>query len=231
MKGSMLVTRTSAALVAVVAGYVSYLHIVDVAMKVGERQEVAYALPVTIDALMVMSTLAMLAARRAGRKPSPWAYCGFLFGVAVSVTCNIASAAPTWPARAVAAIPAVSLLAVEVLIRATTYQPAAEPAKPADEPATPSPAPPRPAAPHPAASGSDGHGRKGGRKRRGEAATAAASVLAAHPNVSVAELARMAGVSRATVRRARTNGTDSPAGVRRDTSQIDRSAVASSSHR
>lgn len=70
MKGSMLVTRTSAALVAVVAGYVSYLHIVDVAMAVGERQEVAYALPVTIDALMVMSTLAMLAARRAGRKPS-----------------------------------------------------------------------------------------------------------------------------------------------------------------
>jgi hypothetical protein len=66
----MLVTRTSAALVAVVAGYVSYLHIVDVAMAVGERQEVAYALPVTIDALMVMSTLAMLAARRAGRKPS-----------------------------------------------------------------------------------------------------------------------------------------------------------------
>lgn len=43
MKGSMLVTRVSAALVAVVAGYVSYLHIVDAAMDVGERPEVAYA--------------------------------------------------------------------------------------------------------------------------------------------------------------------------------------------
>src|SRR5690606_29816145 len=115
----MLVTRVSAAVVAVVAGYVSYLHIVDVALVVGERPEIAYALPVTIDALMVMSTLAMLADRRAGRRPSAWAQAGFLFGVAVSVTCNVASAAPTWPARGVAAIPAVSLLlAVEVLVRA-----------------------------------------------------------------------------------------------------------------
>nr|WP_230416251.1 DUF2637 domain-containing protein [Micromonospora tarapacensis] len=227
----MLVTRISAALVAVVAGYVSYLHIVDVAMDVGERREVAYALPVTIDALMVMSTLAMLAARRAGRKPSSWAYCGFLFGVAVSVTANVASAAPTWPARAVAAIPAVSLLlAVEVLIRATAYQPATEPAQPADEPPAPPPppAPSRPAAPRPAVNGSDGHGRKGGRKRRGEAGTAAAGVLAAHPDAPVAELARLAGVSRATVRRARTNGTDSHAGGARPVT--DRSVVASTNH-
>lgn len=104
MNGSMTVTRMSAAVVAVVAGYVSYLHIVDVATRVGERPEVAYALPVTIDALMVMSTLAMLADRRAGRRPSAWAQAGFLFWVAVSVTSNVASAAPTWPARGVAAI-------------------------------------------------------------------------------------------------------------------------------
>lgn len=209
MKGSMTVTRVSATLVALVAGYVSYLHIVQVAMDVGERREVAYALPVTIDALMVMSTLAMLAARRAGRKPSPWAYCGFLFGVAVSVTCNVASAAPTWPARGVAAIPAVSLLlAVEVLIRATATHAAVDAGavstvRQAAVPAATGPVPSRPTAPQVR----DGHSRKDGRKRRGEAATAAATVLATHPDAPVAELARLAGVSRATVRRARTNGT------------------------
>lgn len=123
-----------------VAGYVSYLHIVDVAMDVGERPEVAYALPVTIDALMVMSTLAMLADRRAGRRPSAWAQAGFLFGVAVSVTCNVASAAPTWPARGVAAIPAISLLlVVEVLVRAGRTQRRAHTEQPpaADSPRLP----------------------------------------------------------------------------------------------
>jgi hypothetical protein len=194
--------------VATVAGYVSYLHIVAVATQVGERHEVAYALPVTIDALMLMSTLAMLADRRAGRRPSGWARAGFWFGVAVSVTCNIASAEPTWPARAVAAIPAVSLLlAVEVLVRARAS--AKVTALSVKKPATAAagrPVASRPAASYPVVAARDGHGRKGGRKRRGEATTAAAAVLAAHPKASIAELARLAGVSRATVRRARANG-------------------------
>jgi hypothetical protein len=153
-----------------------------------------------LDALMVMSILAMLAARRAGRRPSTWAYAGFLFGVAVSVTCNVASASPTWPARGVAAIPAVSLLlAVEVLLRVTTtHTTATEPVQQPAEPVETRPVTRRAAAPRPTASARDGHGRERGRKRRGEAATAAATVLAAHPSAPVAELARLAGVSRAT---------------------------------
>jgi hypothetical protein len=49
---------------------VSYVHIVDVAIRVGYRPEVAYALPVTVDALMVMSTLALLSTGpTGGRRP------------------------------------------------------------------------------------------------------------------------------------------------------------------
>jgi hypothetical protein len=206
VKGSVAVTRLLAGVVATVAGYVSYLHIVAVATQVGERPEVAYALPVTIDALMLMSTLAMLADRRAGRRPTGWARAGFWFGVAVSVTCNIASAEPTWPARAVAAVPAVSLLlAVEVLVRSRT----SEVVTPRSVEQLATTAAGRPVASRPVAataSSRNSHGRKGGRKRRGEATAAANAVLAGHPSASVAELARLAGVSRATVRRARTNG-------------------------
>lgn len=184
MTGQVAVTRAAASVVATVAGYVSYLHIVDVAMAVGERPEVAYALPVTVDALMVMATLALLSDRR-----NRWAQAGFLFGVSVSVTCNVASAAPTWPARGVAAIPAVALLlAVEILVRS---------GRPAPAPAS-------------------GHGhtstRQGGqggqrpprprsRTGRGDGATRVAAAMAAAPEATVAELARLAGVSRSTVRR------------------------------
>jgi hypothetical protein len=222
---SMAVTRILAGVVATVAGYVSYLHIVAVATRVGERPEVAYALPVTIDALMLMSTLAMLADRRAGRRPSGWARTGFWFGVAVSVTCNIASAEPTWPARAVAAIPAVSLLlAVEVLIRASTNQPTTEPAKRSAAAAATGTVRQRSEAPSATASSRDSHGHKRGRKPRGQAITAAAAVVATHPNASIAELARKAGVSRATVRRARTNGVPipKPMGAPKDRSDAQR---------
>lgn len=197
----MLVTR-----VAVVAGYVSYLHIVDVATRVGERPEVAYALPVTIDALMVMSTLAMLADRRAGRRPSAWAHAGFLFGVAVSVTSNVASAAPTWPARGVAAIPAVSLLlAVEVLVRAGRAHTRTDTDRPpeADTPTADMPRPPadtttdvrpRTSAPHRATRRTSERASKPARKRTSRRSSAPA-VLEQRPDITATELVQLTGIS------------------------------------
>lgn len=174
MTGStVIVARVMAAVVALVAGYVSYLHIVDVALAVGERPEVAYALPVTIDALMVLSTVALLSDRR-----HRWAQAGFLFGVAVSIICNVASADPTWPARGVAAIPAVTLLlAVEVLVRT---------GRTADTRAATKRTATR-------------TGRRTG--RRTTSADKVAKAAAKRPNAAVAELARLAGVSQRTVRR------------------------------
>ena len=183
------VAMALAVIVALVSGYVSYLHIVAVAMAVGERPEVAYALPITIDALMVMSTLVLLSDRS-----NRWAQSGFLFGVAVSVACNIASAEPSLAARGVAAIPAVTLLlAVELLVRP------GRPVKVEPEAVSPEtatlPFPGKPARPARKVAV-----RRTGR-RRGEATKAALAAIAEQPNASVAELARVAGVSRATVRR------------------------------
>lgn len=178
---TVIVARVMAAVVALVAGYVSYLHIVDVALVVGERPEVAYALPVTIDALMVMSTLALLHDRR-----HRWAQAGFLFGVAVSVTCNVASAEPSWPARGVAAIPAVALLlAVEVLVRS-----GARTATGRTPPRTRSRTRPRIT------------GRTRPRSAtRTTAADKVARAAAKRPDATVAELARLSGLSERTVRR------------------------------
>src|SRR5690606_18205896 len=56
--------------------------------------------------------------RRAGRLPRQSARFALGFGIVATLAANVASAEPTWTARMVAAVPAVSfLLAVEVLIR------------------------------------------------------------------------------------------------------------------
>lgn len=113
-----LASRAAAVVVAAVAGFASYRHIVDVADAAGERHLVALALPLAIDGLIVVATLAFVDDKRAGRKPRVSARFALGFGVAATLAANIASAEPTWIARAVAAVPAVSfLIAVEVLAR------------------------------------------------------------------------------------------------------------------
>jgi hypothetical protein len=187
--------RGAAALVATVAGAASYSHIADVATGAGERPWVAFALPLSVDGLIVVGVSALLEDRRAGRVPRMSARVAVAVGIAATLAANIASAEPTWTARAVAVTaPIAFLLAVEVLTR--TGRPA---------PATPRPpataAPPRPVANRPAA-----------RQTAAQRVNAARSV---NPGASVAELSRLANVSRSTVRR--TNGhplvSGTPAGV------------------
>jgi hypothetical protein len=111
-------SRAAAALVAAVAGFSSYRHIYEVAMRAGEHQAVALALPLSIDGLIVVGTMALLDDKRAGRLPRQSARFALGFGVLATLAANVASAEPTWTARMVAAVPAVSfLLAVEVLVR------------------------------------------------------------------------------------------------------------------
>jgi hypothetical protein len=111
-------SRAAAALVAAVAGFSSYRHIYEVAMRAGEHHAVALALPLSIDGLIVIGTMAMIEDRRAGRWPRQSARFALGFGIVATLAANIASAEPTWTARMVAAVPAISfLLAVEVLVR------------------------------------------------------------------------------------------------------------------
>lgn len=111
-------SRAAAALVAAVAGFSSYQHIVKVATTAGEHRTVALVLPLAIDGLIVVGTMAMLEDQRAGRVPRWSARVALAFGIVATLAANVASAQPTWTARAVAAVPAISfLIAVEVLAR------------------------------------------------------------------------------------------------------------------
>jgi hypothetical protein len=113
-----LVSRLSTGLVALVAGYASFSHIFKVARQAGEHVSVASVLPLSIDGLILVGTLAMLDDKRSGRKPRLSARLAVAFGIVATLAANIASAHPTWTARAVAAVPPVAfLLAVEVLSR------------------------------------------------------------------------------------------------------------------
>ncbi|MET8908263.1 DUF2637 domain-containing protein [Micromonospora sp. NPDC004551] len=118
MNPTAFFARASAALVALVAGYSSFSHIAHVALRYGERREVAYALPFAIDGLLIVATTAMLDDKRNGRRVRWSARLAFAFGVTASLAANVASAAPSAGARVVAAVPAIALLlAVEVLSR------------------------------------------------------------------------------------------------------------------
>lgn len=172
--------RAAAAVVAAIAGAASWEHIASVAARAGERAWVAYSLPAAIDGLIVVGVAALLEDRRGGRVPRTSARVAVVVGVLATLAANIASAEPTWTARLVAvAAPVSFLLAVEVLTR--TGRPVPAPEQPAVRP--------RKVSGHP-------------RPRRGEAAKRAVAAMAAQPDASVAELARLAGVSRSTVRRA-----------------------------
>lgn len=110
--------RLGAVVVALVAGYASYRHIMDVARAAGEHNSVAAVLPLAIDGLIVVGTAAMMEDKAAGRYPRWSARLALIVGVVATVAANVASAEPTTTARLVAAVPAVSfLLAVEVLAR------------------------------------------------------------------------------------------------------------------
>jgi hypothetical protein len=111
-------SRASAVIVAAVAGYSSWQHIVEVARDAGEDLSVAGVMPLSIDGLVVVASLAMIEDKRNGQIPRWSARVALVFGILATLGFNLASAEPTWTARAVAAVPAISfLLAVEVLSR------------------------------------------------------------------------------------------------------------------
>ncbi|MEG3634018.1 DUF2637 domain-containing protein [Micromonospora palythoicola] len=118
MNLTSVASRLSTGLVALVAGYASFSHIFAVARSAGEHVSVAAVLPLSIDGLILVGTLAMLDDKRSGRKPRLSARLAVAFGIIATLAANIASAQPTWTARAVAAVPPIAfLLAVEVLSR------------------------------------------------------------------------------------------------------------------
>jgi hypothetical protein len=110
--------RLAAALVATIAGAASWEHIASVALGSGERPWVAYSLPAAIDGLILVGVAALLEDKRSDRVGRLSARVAIVVGVVATLAANLASAEPTWTARAVAvAAPVSFLLSVEVLTR------------------------------------------------------------------------------------------------------------------
>jgi hypothetical protein len=111
----------STAAVASIAAWSSYSHMVHVALRYGERPEVAYVLPISVDGMLLVASTVMVDDKRASGVVRWSARVAFTAGVAASVAANIAAAQPTLGARIVAAWPAVALLlVVEMLSRNRT---------------------------------------------------------------------------------------------------------------
>ncbi len=113
-----LARNTSATVVAGIAATSSYAHMVHVALRYGERPEVAHVLPISVDGMMIVASAVMIEDQRAGRRARWSARVAFVLGVGASIATNIAAAHPTAGARVVAGWPALALLlVVEMLAR------------------------------------------------------------------------------------------------------------------
>ncbi|GAA4964936.1 DUF2637 domain-containing protein [Pseudonocardia tropica] len=144
-------TVASVALVALVAAVVSYAHIYELAERSGEGWRAALV-PLSVDGMLLASTLAIVDRRRV-RRPVGWVpWFGLVLGIVASLAANVAAAQPTVEARLVAAWPPVALaVSIEVaalVLRGTTpVRPVAAPVRettsvrPRTTPVQPNPGP------------------------------------------------------------------------------------------
>lgn len=199
--GTRLARNLSAGIVAGIAAWSSYRHMTHVALSVGEQPAVAYVLPLSVDGLLVVASIAMVDDKAAGRAVRWSARVAFAAGIVASLGANIAAAHPTLGARVVAAWPALALLlTVELLSRAGRKR-AAQSATQAPETAaetTPAPSPAR------ATSASTGGRprRRGKSVRRPVAQTRQmiAELRADQPGMTTDALARQLRISERRVR-------------------------------
>lgn len=115
------VTVLGVIVVAVIAAVISYAHMRHLALEVGEGWR-ADLLPFSVDGMMVVASMTLLAARREGRG-APLALVALMLGLAASLAANVVAAAPelvdpVLVGRLIAAWPPVALiLAFELLLQ------------------------------------------------------------------------------------------------------------------
>ncbi|WP_238015020.1 DUF2637 domain-containing protein [Dactylosporangium sp. AC04546] len=113
-----LAAAAGAAVVAGIAAWASWRHMVEVATTFGEDPLVAKWVPVSVDGMLVVASALMAGDKTNGRRPRISARVAFVVGVAASLAANIAAADPTIGARIVAGWPPLALfLVVEMLNR------------------------------------------------------------------------------------------------------------------
>jgi hypothetical protein len=110
------------ALLALIAGTVSYLHMHLLVARHGQPGWVAALTPFSVDGMIVTASTTMLAESRSGGKGGvlPWAL--LVAGSVASLTANVAVAEPTLIGRVIAAWPSFALTAsYELLTRQVRY--------------------------------------------------------------------------------------------------------------
>jgi hypothetical protein len=99
--------NASAAAVAAIAAWSSYSHMAHVALACGEPPQIAYALPFSVDGMLIVATIVMVDDKHRTGRVRPMARLAFTAGVTASIAANIAAAHPSTGARIVNAWPAV----------------------------------------------------------------------------------------------------------------------------
>jgi hypothetical protein len=120
------------ALTAIVCGaafYVSYRHIVTVALASGNTADTAFVYPLTIDAMILVSAVTLVASTGVNKMAKLWAMIGRYFGFTATIYCNLAAGHFTSVAGAIVnMIPALALIiTVELLVYGWKATPAARP--------------------------------------------------------------------------------------------------------
>lgn len=144
------VRRTAVAsvlLVALVAAVCSYAHMQNLAARSGEEWR-STIIPLSVDGMLVASTLAIVDRRRAGLPAGFVPWLGLSLGILASLAANVAAARPDGIARVIAAWPPLAFaVAVETLVIVLRGRGVGEKVTdniPANIPAPAPPAPSRP---------------------------------------------------------------------------------------
>lgn len=111
-------TIAAVLMLAVIAAVVSYSHMYELALRHGEPEWRAALFPLSVDGMIVASSMTLLSDARNGRKGGllPWTL--LIIGSAASLAANVAVADPTMWSRIIHAWPSFALIgAYELLMR------------------------------------------------------------------------------------------------------------------
>jgi hypothetical protein len=111
-------TTASVVLLAGIAAIVSYRHMHTLALQHGETVWTAALIPLSVDGMIVASSMSLLLDSRRGTRSGhlPWAL--LMIGSTASLAANVAVAEPTLYGRVIAAWPSLALIgAYELLMR------------------------------------------------------------------------------------------------------------------
>ena len=104
-------TTGCVALLALIAGTVSYLHMHRLVASHGQPGWVAALTPLSVDGMIVAASATLLAESRAGRRGAPLPWTLLVAGSIASLAANVAVAEPTLTGRVIAAWPSFALTA------------------------------------------------------------------------------------------------------------------------